>query len=72
MLDLEKPQKNGTGGYFGGGITYDGRNIPFEKDSFDVIIVSFVLHHTSSNSIHLLKQLKNITTNYLIICEDLC
>ena len=72
MLDLDKPQNNGTGGYFGGGLTYDGRNIPIEKDSFDVIIISFVLHHTSSNCIHLLKQLKNITTNYLIICEDLC
>ena len=72
MIDLEKPQKNGTGGYFGGGLTYDGRTIPFEKDSFDVIIISFVLHHASSNCIHLLKQLKNITTNYLIICEDLC
>ena len=72
MLDLEKPQKNGTGGYYLGELTYDGRNIPFEKNSFDVIIISFVLHHTSSNCIHLLKQLKNITTNYLIICEDLC
>jgi SAM-dependent methyltransferase len=72
ILDLEKPQKNGTGGYYGGGLTYDGRNIPIGKNSFDVIIISFVLHHTSSNCIHLLKQLKNITTNYLIICEDLC
>ena len=71
-LDLETPQKNGTGGYFGGGLTYDGRNIPLENDSFDVIIVSFVLHHTSSNCIYLLQQLKNITTKYLIICEDLC
>ena len=71
-LDLDKPQKNGTGGYFGGGLTYDGRNIPLEKDTFDIIIVSFVLHHTSSNTIYLLQQLKNITTKYLIICEDLC
>lgn len=72
MIDLENPQKNGTGGYYGGGLTYDGRNIPIEKDSFDVIIISFVLHHTSSNCIYLLQQLKNITTKYLIICEDLC
>jgi SAM-dependent methyltransferase len=72
MIDLEKPQDNGTGGYYGGGLTYDGRNIPIKNDSFDVIIISFVLHHTSSNAIYLLKQLKNITTKYLIICEDLC
>jgi len=71
-LDLETPQKNGTGGYFGGGLTYDGRNIPLENNSFDVIIISYVLHHTSSNCIYLLQQLKNITTKYLIICEDLC
>jgi len=71
-LDLEKPQKNGTGGYFAGGLTYDGRNIPLEQNSFDIIIVSFVLHHTSSNCIYLLQQLKNITTKYMIICEDLC
>lgn len=72
FIDLETPQTNGTGGYFGGGLTYDGINIPFGNNSYDVIIVSFVLHHTSSNCIHLLKQLKNITRKYLIICEDLC
>jgi hypothetical protein len=72
MIDLEKSQQNGTGGYFPGGLTYDGRNIPLEKNSFDVIIVSFVLHHTSSNCIYLLQQLKYIATKYLIICEDLC
>ena len=72
MLDLEKQQDNGTGGYFPGGITYDGVNIPFPINSFEVIICSFVLHHTSSNCINLLKQLKKITKNYLIVCEDLC
>jgi len=72
MLDLEQEQKNGDGGYFPGGHTYNGRDIPFKKNSFDVIIISFVLHHTSSNCIYLLQQLKEITTNYLIICEDLC
>ena len=72
MLDLEKPQKNGTGGYFPGNLTYDGRDIPIKNETYDVIIVSFVLHHTSSNTIHLLKQLKNITKKHLIICEDLC
>ena len=44
--------KNGTGGYFASGLTYDGRNIPLEIGSFDVIIISFVLHHTSSNCIY--------------------
>ena len=72
MIDLETQQTNGTGGYFGGGLTYDGINIPLGNNSYDVIIVSFVLHHTSSNCIQLLKQLKNITRKYLIICEDLC
>jgi len=72
MLDLNEAQQNGTGGYFKGNLTYDGRNIPLDKQSFDVIIVSFVLHHASSNTIYLLQQLKEITTKYIIICEDLC
>lgn len=72
MIDLKKPQKHGTGGYFGGGLTYNGRDLPFTNDSFDVVIISFVLHHASSNTIHLLKQIKNISKQYVIICEDLC
>lgn len=71
-INLRKPQKNGKGGYNTAEITYNGRDIPLKKNSFDVIIVSFVLHHTSSNCIHILKQLKEITTAYLIISEDLC
>jgi SAM-dependent methyltransferase len=72
MIDLENPQHNGSGGYFGGGLTYNGRDLPFNKNSFDVIIVSFVLHHTGSNTIHLLEQIKKISKQYIIICEDLC
>jgi SAM-dependent methyltransferase len=72
MIDLETPQKYGNSGYFAGGLTYDGRNLPFKNNSFDVIIVSFVLHHTCSNTIYLLKQIRNISKQYIIICEDLC
>ena len=30
MIDLKSPQKTG-GGYYSGGLTYDGRNLPFKK-----------------------------------------
>jgi SAM-dependent methyltransferase len=70
-IDLCKPQDYGTGGYFGGDITYNGRDLPFKCNSFDVIIISFVLHHAGSDTFHLLNQIKDITKNYIIICEDL-
>ena len=72
MIDLESEQKHGTGGYSGGGLTYNGRDLPFDENSFEVIFVSFMLHHAGSNTIHLLKQIKNISSRYIIICEDLC
>ena len=55
MIDLENPQKTGKGGYYGGGLTYDGRNLPFKKMNC-LIIVSFVFHHASNNTFFLLKQ----------------
>ncbi len=72
MIDLEIPQKHGTGGHSGASLTYNGRDLPFEPNSFDVVIVSFVLHHAGSNTIHLLQQIKKISKKYVIICEDLC
>jgi glycosyltransferase involved in cell wall biosynthesis len=71
MIDLETPQKTGNGGYYGGGLTYDGRNLPFDKKSFDIVILSFVLHHAANNTFFLLKQVRQITKKYVIIGEDL-
>lgn len=72
-IDLEKPQKTGEGGYFKDkdGLTYDGRNLPFDENAFDLVIVSFVLHHASNNALFLLEQIKKISKKYILIGEDL-
>jgi SAM-dependent methyltransferase len=73
-VDLETPQRVGTGGYFGDedSIKYDGRNLPFSDKSYDCVIVSFVLHHASENTLHLIKSIMGISRKYIIIGEDLC
>ena len=70
-VDLYKPLKTGQGGYFGGGDTYDGRNLPYRKNSFDLVLISFVLHHASHNTFAILRQVYHITNKYLIVGEDL-
>lgn len=73
MLDLNDKLKYGTGGYNKDpdGMTYDGKNIPFTEKIFDLVIVNFVLHHASHNTLFLLKQIRNISKKYVIIGEDL-
>jgi SAM-dependent methyltransferase len=71
MIDLKSPQKTGGGGYYSGGLTYDGRNLPFKKNTFDLVIVSFVFHHASNNTLFLLKQIKDISRKYILVGEDL-
>ena len=72
-IDLQTPQKTGEGGYNKDkkGLTYDGRNLPFNSNEFDLIIVNFVLHHASNNTLFLLDQIKNISKKYILIGEDL-
>jgi SAM-dependent methyltransferase len=48
---------------------YDGKKIPFEKDYFDLVIISFVLHH-AQDPISLLKEAKRVGKR-IIIFEDL-
>ena len=71
MIDLKSPQETGNGGYYPGGLTYDGRNLPFKKNQFDLVIVSFVFHHASNNTLFLLKQIKDISSKYILVGEDL-
>jgi hypothetical protein len=72
-IDLERPQKTGQGGYNKDkdGLTYNGRDLPFNTNQFDLVIVNFVLHHASNNALFLLEQIRNISSKYVLIGEDL-
>jgi len=72
-IDLLTPQKTGQGGYNKdiNGLTYDGRHLPFGPKQFDLVIINFVLHHASNNTLFLLEQIKNISSKYILIGEDL-
>jgi SAM-dependent methyltransferase len=73
-IDIDKPIA--SNGYVGdrlpNGLTYDGKNLPFERKTFDMILMGFMLHHASEHSLDLLEQAKKITKNHIIIIEDIC
>jgi len=48
---------------------YDGKNIPFPENSFDLVLINYVLHH-SQDPIALLKEAKRVSKK-IIIFEDL-
>lgn len=49
---------------------YDGKDIPFPENCFDVTLISFVLHHVEDKK-NLLKEAKRVTSGKIIIYEDL-
>ncbi len=49
---------------------YDGFHLPFPDDSFDTVLINYVLHH-AEDSITLLKESKRVTRDKIIIYEDL-
>ncbi|MDI6883296.1 MAG: class I SAM-dependent methyltransferase [Patescibacteria group bacterium] len=48
---------------------FDGRNLPFNENSFDIVLISYVLHHTQ-NPGELLREAKRVGKK-IIIFEDL-
>lgn len=48
----------------------DGKKLPFPEKSFDVVLISYVLHH-SGNPTLLLKEAKRVTRDKIVIYEDL-
>jgi SAM-dependent methyltransferase len=71
-LNLEEPQKTGTGGYHKNShtITYDGITLPLQSKSNDLVIVNFVLHHAPDEALRLLNQIRDISKKYVLIGED--
>lgn len=70
-IDLDVPQGVGTGKHQKDTTyTYDGKTLPFSAGSYDLILLSFVLHHASENTLTLLKQCKQISRQYVIVGED--
>lgn len=49
---------------------FDGKNIPFDTDSFDFVLINFVLHHAKNHE-SLLREAKRVCRDKIIIYEDL-
>ena len=49
---------------------YDGFRLPFAENSFDAILINYVLHH-SKDPVVLLEEAKKATKDKIIIFEDL-
>jgi ubiquinone/menaquinone biosynthesis C-methylase UbiE len=49
---------------------YDGKNIPLSDNSFDVVLINFVLHHCE-DPIKVLSEAKRVAKGKIIIYEDL-
>ena len=50
---------------------FDGRHIPREDESIDIVFYSYVLHHAGGNTIALLQETRRIARRYIVILEDL-
>ena len=48
---------------------YDGEKIPFKSNSFDTVLVCYVLHH-AKNPVNLLKECVRVSKKRIIIFED--
>lgn len=48
----------------------DGSHLPFLDNSFDIVLINYVLHH-SKNPTALLNEAKRVTKDKVIIYEDL-
>jgi len=48
---------------------FDGKNLPFENDSFDIVLINYVLHHCEDPET-LLREAKRVAKR-IIIFEDL-
>lgn len=49
---------------------YDGKNIPFPENYFNIVLINYVLHH-AKDPVALLKEAKRATRDKIVIYEDL-
>jgi ubiquinone/menaquinone biosynthesis C-methylase UbiE len=49
---------------------FDGLHLPFSENSFDIVLINYVLHHTK-DPFFLLREVKRVTRGKIIIFEDL-
>ena len=49
---------------------FDGETLPFKENFFDVVFISYVLHH-AKNQKELMKEVKRVIKDKVIIYEDL-
>lgn len=49
---------------------YNGERIPYDANSFDVVLCVYVLHHAHKKQLDLLKELKRVSRDKIIIVED--
>lgn len=50
-------------------VLFDGVHAPFADKSFDVSVCTFVLHHAEDQD-GVIKELKRLTSKYIIVSED--
>lgn len=53
-----------------GADVYDGYKLPYEDNSFDVVLSMFVLHHIPHNR-DIMKELQRVARKHIIIVEDM-
>jgi ubiquinone/menaquinone biosynthesis C-methylase UbiE len=51
-------------------VIYDGKNIPFDDNTFDTALLICVLHHCQ-DSLRVLEEAKRVVKNRIIIIEDI-
>ncbi len=49
---------------------YDGKNLPFADNSFDAVLINYVLHHCET-PLRVLNEAKRVAKGKIIIYEDL-
>jgi SAM-dependent methyltransferase len=49
---------------------YDGFRAPFADRSFDVVLLSFVLHHCADGGLTVLKEAQRLARNKILLLED--